>query len=856
LLADWTWVPTEALPDASDAIVAACGRLPLALAVAGARVRDGLPWGDLAAALKDGLLDFLDHPYGSVFNSLRLSVAALAEDDRARYLELAVFPEDVAIPRATIDRYWSHTAGLASHRSHELLARLQGKGLLFIEGSDDAGSTETPRIRFHDLQRDWLHLSAEDLPALHRRLLDAHVQAANLVQGRGSGLAPPGQAPWHWSCLAADEPYLWVHLAHHLVEAERLEELHDLLCDFRWLDAKLRATDLIRLLEDFATHPPNQGLKYTTQALQLSAHVLTKDPHQLASQLLGRLLPPVVDTEPTAGSVPEEVRCLLTSIETRPLQRVDLRPLRGSLTPPGGPLQRSLEGHEGDVRAVCLTGDSRRAISASEDKTLRVWDLETERCLHTLKGHQHWVTAIALSGDDHRAISASRDTMLRVWDLETGSCLYALEGHQQWITSVSLSADSRRAVSASDDRTLRIWDLERGDCLHTLEGHQDAVWAVSLTSDGLRAVSASGDNTLRVWELETGDCLHTLEGHQGLVKAVAVTADDQRAVSASYDHTLRVWSLARGRSLYCFDTHTKKVDTVIVTDDGQRAVSCSWDNTLRVWDLKSGCCLHKLKGHNRWVDSVSVSGNGHRVISTSEGILWVWDSESGRCLHSLEGHRGTVTAVSISGDGQSAISASYDKTLRIWDLASGHCLFTLEGHHSRVNDVSLTGDNRRAVSVSDDGTVQLWDLESERCMHTFREDSPFSVTAVSISRDGRRAIWVSNEGILRLWDLESGDCLHNYRLHTFGSFRNKVIVVGLTGDGGKGVLASQDNTLRVWDLETDEPLACFTADAALHALSVVATDPVVVTGDALGRVHILYIAEPPLSPQSSTNDSL
>jgi hypothetical protein len=94
LLAQWAGVPPHALPAEADAVVAACGLLPLALAVAGARIRDGLPWADLAAALEQGLLDFLDHSYGSAFNSLRLSVAALPEADRARYLELAVFPED------------------------------------------------------------------------------------------------------------------------------------------------------------------------------------------------------------------------------------------------------------------------------------------------------------------------------------------------------------------------------------------------------------------------------------------------------------------------------------------------------------------------------------------------------------------------------------------------------------------------------------------------------------------------------------------------------------------------------------------------------------------------------------------
>jgi WD40 repeat protein len=93
---------------------------------------------------------------------------------------------------------------------------------------------------------------------------------------------------------------------------------------------------------------------------------------------------------------------------------------------------------------------------------------------------------------------------LRLWDLQSAKCLKVLKGHVDRVTSLALSADGRLAVSGSEDNTLRIWDLTSGKCLKVLEGHGARVTFIVLSADGRLAFSASGDNTLRVWDLHTG----------------------------------------------------------------------------------------------------------------------------------------------------------------------------------------------------------------------------------------------------------------------------------------------------------------------------------------------------------------
>ena len=193
---------------------------------------------------------------------------------------------------------------------------------------------------------------------------------------------------------------------------------------------------------------------------------------------------------------------------------------------------RTLEGHTGSVYAVSLTPDGRRAVSGSDDNTLRVWDVETGECLLTLEGHAGGVNAVSLTPDGRRAISGSNDSVLwgwrgsygstlRVWDVESGQCLHTLKGHTDSVNAVSLTPDGRRAVSGSEDKTLRVWDVETGRCLRTLEGHTGGVKAVSLTPDGRRAVSGGWDKTLRVWDVESGKQI-AMVPLAGMVTTIAI----------------------------------------------------------------------------------------------------------------------------------------------------------------------------------------------------------------------------------------------------------------------------------------------------------------------------------------------
>jgi WD40 repeat protein len=634
LLASWSGQTRAVLPAATRDVAESCGYLPLALALAGARVQGGARWEEVLSALKRGRLEFLDHPYGSIFSSLRLGTDALTAPERDRYFDLAVFPEDVDIPVAAICTLWRRTGNMRDDASRDLLLRLHRRALLI---RDEAGG----RISFHDLQHDFLRLNIPSLVAGHVALVDAYRAAA----------------PSGWAS-GPDDGYFFQHLPRHLAEADRLDELKALLCEHDWLAAKLRATHITSMLADYELISNEPDLTLIQQALSLSIPALARDRSHLPGQLLGRL----------RGIESPAVKTLVEGTEEGP-GRAWFYPRFPSLTPPGGPLRQILARHGGPVQAVAFLPDGRRALSGSRDTTLRLWDLETGETLRIVKGHANGVYTMAVLADGRRVLSGSADRTLRLWDLEIGETLSILQGHTSAVCAVAVLADGRRALSGSADRTLRLWDLETGETLRTFEGHTSGVTVVATLPDGRRALSGSWDVDLRLWDLDTGKCLRILKGHTDWVNAVAVLADGSRALSGSRDKSLHLWDLATGETLRTLEGHTSAVTAVAVLADGRRALSGSFDRSLRLWDLETGETLLTLEGHTSAVSAVAVLAGGSRVLSGSfDRSLRLWDLADGTTLRPLEGHTASVTALAVLADGSRALSGADDNTLRLWDL--------------------------------------------------------------------------------------------------------------------------------------------------------------------------------------------
>jgi len=212
-----------------------------------------------------------------------------------------------------------------------------------------------------------------------------------------------------------------------------------------------------------------------------------------------------------------------------------------------------------DIAAPAVVA-KRHLESGSEKRPWIEWVNKpriSDACLMTIAGHSELVACCGYSPDGHRIVSASHDRTLKIWNVESGLEVTTLSGHSRGVTACAYSPDAKRIVSSSWDNRLKIWDAESGLELATLAGHSKGVLSCAYSPDGKRIVSASGDHTLKLWEAETGAPVATLAGHsRGEVLACRYSPDGTRIVSASRDKTLKVWDAETGAELLTLTGHT------------------------------------------------------------------------------------------------------------------------------------------------------------------------------------------------------------------------------------------------------------------------------------------------------------
>jgi WD40 repeat protein len=469
-----------------------------------------------------------------------------------------------------------------------------------------------------------------------------------------------------------------------------------------------------------------------------------------------------------------------------------------------GRLIAILRGHKRQVFSATFSPDSRRIVTASADKTARLWDAATAREIDIFRGHEDAVVTAVFSPDGKRIVTASRDDTARVWDVSTGRQIGILRGHQDQLESAAFSADGARIVTASDDKTARIWDAGTGRCIAILRGHESPVASAEFSPDGRRIVTASSDGTARIWDAESGRQIGVLRGHEDAVTSAAYNSDGMRIVTASHDKTARIWDAGAEREIVVLRGHDDVVNSAAFSRDGTRIVTASDDKTARIWDANAANHVLVLSGQDDAVNSAAFSPDGKRIVTAStDKTARTWDAGSGRELAILRGHGDIVETVAFSPDGTRIVSASDDKTARIWEAGSGRLLAILHGHQDFVYGAAFSPNGKRIVTASTDGTARIWDAGTARVLTVLRGHTRGLISA-GFSPDGRRVVTASGDGTARIWDAETGRGLTVLRGHEGG-----VSSAMFSPDGTRIVTAGRDRTARVWDANTGRELAVF-----------------------------------------------
>lgn len=462
-----------------------------------------------------------------------------------------------------------------------------------------------------------------------------------------------------------------------------------------------------------------------------------------------------------------------------------------------------LSGHDGGVARSAYSPDGTRIVTASFDKTVRIWDARTGIELRVLSGHTRPVQSAAYSADGTRIVTAAADGTARVWDAMTGTQIRVLHDSEatregigpgnsgSGFSMAAFSPDNSRIVAAVRGGAW-IWDARTGTRLAVLTGHSDLVNSASYSPDGSRIVTASDDRTARVWDAHTGAQLLVLSGHGDSVASAAFAPDGRHIVTASNDNTARTWDASTGRTLRILSGHVGFVWGAVYSPDGTTVATIGTDKTARLWDAGSGAQIRVLPGHVGILYSAAFSPDGSHLLTTSlDRTARIWELGSGQHATLLAGHGDRVNSVAYSPDGERLVTASEDKTARIWDARSGALLRVLSGHDAGVETAVYSRDGARIVTASEDRSARIWDAGTGRSMLSVT--SSRGAHSAAFSPDGRRIV-VGGEQSFGIWDASDGKPIAVRSGHA-----DDVNSAVYSPDGLHILTASDDRTARIWD---------------------------------------------------------
>jgi WD40 repeat protein/energy-coupling factor transporter ATP-binding protein EcfA2 len=463
---------------------------------------------------------------------------------------------------------------------------------------------------------------------------------------------------------------------------------------------------------------------------------------------------------------------------------------------------RTLTGHNDHVSSVSFSPDGKTLATGSWDKTIKLWNVETGQEICTLSGHNYSVSSVSFSPDGKTLATGGWDKTIKLWNVETGQEIRTLSGHNYSVNSVSFSNDGKTLATGSSDNTIKLWDVETGQEIRTLTGHNESVYSVSFSNDGKTLATGSSDNTIKLWDVETGQEIRTLTGHNESVYSVSFSSDGKTLATGSSDNTIKLWDVETGQEIRTLSGHNEGVNSVSFSSDGKTLATGSYDRTIKLWDVETGQEIRTLSGHNdASVYSVSFSPDGKTLATGSyDRTIKLWNVETGQEIRTLSGHNEIVNSVSFSSDGKTLATGSYDRTIKLWDVETGQEIRTLSGHNETVNSVSFSPDGKTLATGSWDKTIKLWDVETGQEIRTLSGHN-YSVNSVSFSNDGKTLVSGSDDGTIKLWNVETGQEIctlsgHNYSVNS-ASFSN---------DGKTLATGSRDDTIKLWNVETGEEI--------------------------------------------------
>jgi WD40 repeat protein len=517
-------------------------------------------------------------------------------------------------------------------------------------------------------------------------------------------------------------------------------------------------------------------------------------------------------------------------------------------------LVRTFEGHTDDVNGVAFYPDGKTLATASDDKTVRLWNVETGEEQKTLLKHdRRFLFLVAAQDGAALAVSDSfRD--VRVWKkgskepitFALGSAVHELAispdgkflapGPVVWELATEKEAELRGAVSRSfclafspngkriaaissaallnlpgaegpdwaERKVVGIWDLD-GKLRETLSPPDIRIMrALAYAPNGISiAVSGSdarGKTFVGTWDVHSGKGHWLPDVPRVEVGPLAFSPNGRLLAGASAAGFVTLWDLRTHKKYATLSGNEATRSGLAFSPDGRWLAAAGSGNTVNLWELPEEYRGLAPPSNSTWLAAegglrcLALRPDGKELaVGGDDGSLLVWEIGKEEPRLTLQRRGKAILAVAYSPDGKTLLSAERDDWPRLWDLRTGKEQATLTRHKGQVLCVAFASDGKTLVTGASDGSVRLWNSDGSARRTLAGHEA--SVRGLVFTPDGKSLLTGSSDGTIKQWDpIDDG------KPKELLKSEHGVAALALTRDGKTLFAANSDATVTRLDL--------------------------------------------------------
>ncbi len=247
----------------------------------------------------------------------------------------------------------------------------------------------------------------------------------------------------------------------------------------------------------------------------------------------------------------------------------------------------AFKGHLKSINCIEISNDGEILITASDDKTIRLWNANDGKRICTLKGHEQGVTCLAISQNTQYLLSGSKDGSIKLWDILQQKEIRTFKGHNAEVKSIVFFDNSENFISGDVNGTLQYWKTNKSKSLETIEAHKNSINQIVISPDLKYFLTASSDNSIKIWNKNSLKVYRNYSIDNQLINSLAFTSDSRNFYSAASDGTVKIWRINSSKHLNTIEIHQLAINSIQLSSDDRYLFTASDDGTIKTTDLIS-----------------------------------------------------------------------------------------------------------------------------------------------------------------------------------------------------------------------------------------------------------------------------